>query len=78
MAAGRTEKPAACSLVPWQSTDMQRLRRGMEGIGMGRRSLPVGQCKSGFRWPCNLDQSAMAAGRPWRNLRGFGGWERVL
>ena len=36
MAAGRTEKPArfwrvgACSLIPWQSTDMQRLRRGMK------------------------------------------------
>ena len=36
MAAGRMEKPArfrrvgACSLIPWQSTDMQRLRRGMK------------------------------------------------
>ena len=36
MAAGQTEKPArfwrvgACSLIPWQSTDMQRLRRGMK------------------------------------------------
>ena len=36
MAAGRTEKPArfwrvgACSMIPWQSTDMQRLRRGMK------------------------------------------------
>ena len=36
MAAGRTEKPArfrrvgACSLIPWQSTDMQRLRRAMK------------------------------------------------
>ena len=36
MAAGRTEKPArfwrvgACLLIPWQSTDMQRLRRGMK------------------------------------------------
>ena len=36
MAAGRTEKPArfwrvgACSLIPWQSTGMQRLRRGMK------------------------------------------------
>ena len=45
MAAGRMEKPArfwrvgACSLIPWQSTDMQRLRRGMKGRGMGRRSL---------------------------------------
>ena len=35
-AAGQTEKPArfwrvgACSLIPWQSTDMQRLRRGMK------------------------------------------------
>ena len=36
MAAGRTEKPArfwrvgACFLIPWQSIDMQRLRRGMK------------------------------------------------
>ena len=36
MAAGRMEKPArfrrvgACPLIPWQSTDMQRLRQGME------------------------------------------------
>ena len=36
MSVGRTEKPArfrrvgACSLIPWQSTDMQRLRRGMK------------------------------------------------
>ena len=36
MAAGQMEKPArfrrvgACSLIPWQSTDMQRLRRGMK------------------------------------------------
>ena len=36
MAAGRMEKPAffrrvgACSLIPWQLTDMQRLRRGMK------------------------------------------------
>ena len=36
MAAGRMEKPmrfwrvGACSLIPWQSTDMQRLRRGMK------------------------------------------------
>ena len=36
MAAGRIEKPArfrrvrACSLIPWQSTDMQRLRRCMK------------------------------------------------
>ena len=36
MAAGRMEKPArfrrvgACSLIPRQSTDMQRLRRGMK------------------------------------------------
>ena len=36
MAAGRMEKPArfwrvgACSLIPWQSTDMQRLRRDMK------------------------------------------------
>ena len=66
MAAGRTEKPArfwrvgACSLIPWQSTDMQRLRRR----GMGGRSLPVDvQCKSGLQMACNLDQSAMAAGR---------------
>ena len=70
MAAGRTEKPAwfwrvgACSLIPWQSTDMQRLRRGYESRGMGGRSLPVDvQCKSGLQMACNLDQSAMAAGR---------------
>ena len=36
MAAGQMEKPArfrrvgACFLIPWQSTDMQRLRRGMK------------------------------------------------
>ena len=31
---------------------------------MGRRSLPVDvQCKSGLQNACNLDQSAMAAGR---------------
>ena len=36
MAAGRMEKPArfrrvgACSKIPWQSTDMQRLRLGMK------------------------------------------------
>ena len=36
MAAGRMEKPArfrrvgTCSLIPWQSTDMQRLHRGMK------------------------------------------------
>ena len=36
MAAGRMEKPArfrrvgACSQIPWQSTDMQRLRLGMK------------------------------------------------
>ena len=31
---------------------------------MGGRSLPVDvQCKSGLQMACNLDQSAMAAGR---------------
>ena len=30
-----------------------------------------------FRRPCNVDQSAMAAGRP-EKLHGFEGWERVL
>ena len=45
MAAGRMEKPArfrrvgACSLIPWQSTGMQRLRRGMKAEVWDRRSL---------------------------------------
>ena len=70
MAAGRTEKPArfwrvgACSLIPWQSTGMQRLRRGMKAEVWEGRSLPVDfQCKSGLQMACNVDQSAMAAGQ---------------
>ena len=62
------EKPArfwrvgACSLIPWQWTDMHLSR--YEGRGMGRRSLPVDvQSKSGLQMACNLDQNAMAAGR---------------
>ena len=65
MAAGRMEKPArfrrvgACSLIPWQSTDMQRLRRGMkvevwDAVLLGHPS---------FSQACNVDQSAMAAGQ---------------
>ena len=71
MAAGRrTEKPArfwrvgACSLTPWQSTDMQRLRRGMKAeVWEAVLYLSMFQCKSGLQMACNLDQSAMAAGR---------------
>ena len=43
---------------------MQRLRRGMKAEVWGRRSLPVdAQCESGLQMACDLDQSAMAAGR---------------
>ena len=65
MAAGRMEKPArfrrvgACSLIPWQSTDMQRLRLGMKAEVWG----PFFKATPLFRSPCNVDQSAMAAGR---------------
>ena len=57
MAAGQTEKPArfwrvgACSLIPWQSTDMQRLRRG---------SLPIDVQFGG--WP-NGETCAVSEGR---------------
>ena len=70
MAAGRTEKPArfwrvgACSLIPWQSTDMQRLRRGMKAeVWDAVLYLSMFSAKSGLQNACNLDQSAMAAGR---------------
>ena len=37
---------------------------------MGGRSLPVDvQCKSGLQMACNLDQSAMAAGRMEKSAR---------
>ena len=70
MADGQTEKPArfwrmgACSLIPWQSTDMQRFASRYESRGMGGRSLHVDvQCKAGLQIACNLDQSAMVTGR---------------
>ena len=70
MVAGRTEKPArfwrvgACSLVPWQSTDMQRLRRGMKAeVWDAVLYLSMLSANLVFKWHCDLDQSAMAAGR---------------
>ena len=69
MAAGQTEKPArfwrvgACSPIPWQSTDMQRLRRGMK-VEVWEAVLYLSMFSaSGLQMACNLDQSAMAAGR---------------
>ena len=70
MAAGRTEKPArfwrvgACSLIPWQSTDMQRLRRGMKAeVWDAVLYLSMFSANLVFKMHATLDQSAMAAGR---------------
>ena len=67
MVAGRTEKPArfwrvgACSLVPWQSTDMQRLRRGMKAeVWDAVLYLSMLSANLVFKMACDLDQSAMA------------------
>ena len=54
MAAGQTEKPArfwrmgGCSLIPWQLTDMQRLRRGMKAEVWGGHR----QVKNGLPYLC--------------------------
>ena len=52
-------------MIPWQSTDMQRLRRGMKAEALGRRSLPV-RCSVQI-WSSNGMQSRSKCYGGWPN-----------
>ena len=80
MAAGRTEKPTwfwrvgACSLIPWQSTDMQRLRQGMKAKAWDAvLYLSMFSANLVFKWRAILIKVLWRLAE-WRNLRCLEGW----